>query len=130
MERDMRGWSKRLATAPNQTVTPPAGRPDPVARALFGGEQKYTEIHGPVLAVYAAPHEAPASATDSAARARADSADLARITPQINAFERGVPTARVVRLPHANHYVFRSNEADVLREIHAFIAGLAPPDGK
>jgi pimeloyl-ACP methyl ester carboxylesterase len=130
MERDMRGWSKRLATAPNQTVTPPAGRPDPVARALFAGEQKYTEIHGPVLAIYASPHEAPASATDSAARARADSADLARITPQINAFERGVPSARVVRLPHANHYVFRSNEADVLREIRAFIAGLAPPDGK
>jgi len=30
----------------------------------------------------------------------------------------------VVRIPHADHYVFRSNEADVLKEINAFIAGL------
>jgi len=35
-----------------------------------------------------------------------------------------VPQAKVVKLPHANHYVFQSNEADVLREIDAFIAGL------
>jgi hypothetical protein len=35
-----------------------------------------------------------------------------------------VPSARVVRLPHANHYVFRSNEADVLREMNAFFASL------
>jgi non-heme chloroperoxidase len=27
-------------------------------------------------------------------------------------------------LPHANHYVFRSNEPDVLREMNAFIASL------
>jgi len=35
-----------------------------------------------------------------------------------------VPQAIVVKLPHANHYVFDSNEADVLREMDAFIAGL------
>jgi len=40
------------------------------------------------------------------------------------AFENGVPSARVVRLPHANHYVFLSNEADVLREMNAFLATL------
>jgi len=33
-----------------------------------------------------------------------------------------VPGARVVRLPNANHYVFISNEADVLREMRAFLA--------
>jgi non-heme chloroperoxidase len=27
-------------------------------------------------------------------------------------------------LPHANHYVFLSNEADVLREMNAFLATL------
>jgi hypothetical protein len=35
-----------------------------------------------------------------------------------------VPGARVVRLERAHHYVFLSNEPDVLRELHAFIAGL------
>ncbi len=57
-------------------------------------------------------------------RARWDSASVANLSPQIDAFERGIPSARVVRLPHASHHVFRSHEADVLREIRAFIAGL------
>jgi non-heme chloroperoxidase len=30
----------------------------------------------------------------------------------------------VVRLANANHYVFKSNEADVLREMNAFLATL------
>ena len=42
-----------------------------------------------------------------------------------NAFEAGVPSARVVRLPNADHYVFRSNEADVTREMNTFMDGLA-----
>ena len=41
---------------------------------------------------------------------------------QVKAFEQGLPSARVVRLPGAEHYVFRSNEADVLREMNSFLA--------
>jgi hypothetical protein len=41
--------------------------------------------------------------------------------------------ARVVRLAHADPYVFRSHEADVLREMNKFIPGLrknsAPMEG-
>ena len=42
---------------------------------------------------------------------------------QAKAFEKGLPTAHVVRISLANHYVFQSNEADVLREMDAFISG-------
>ena len=80
-----------------------------------------------MLAIYAAPRPLAASApSDSAARARMDSVALADVLPQITAFARGVPQARVVRLAHATHYVFRSNEDDVLREIRSFIDGLPP----
>lgn len=129
MERDLRGKAKQLAALPNQDVTPPATQhPSPIVRALLGGEEKYTSVHAPALAIFAAPHEAPpAMAKDSAARAKAASAELAWITPQIAAFRRGVPNARVVVLPNANHYVFTSNEADVLRDIRAFIDGLSSP---
>jgi len=48
----------------------------------------------------------------------------------VTAFEHAMPSAHVVRLPHANHYVFNSNEGgregDVLREMNAFLAGLPP----
>ena len=57
-------------------------------------------------------------------RAAAEGWDAAVSVPQAKAFETGVPSARVVRLAHANHYVFLSNEADVLREMNAFISGL------
>ena len=33
-----------------------------------------------------------------------------------------VPGARIVELPGANHYIFLSNEADVVREIRSFVA--------
>ena len=38
--------------------------------------------------------------------------------------KRGVPSARVVDMPGATHYLWMTREADVLREIHTFIAAL------
>jgi non-heme chloroperoxidase len=40
--------------------------------------------------------------------------------------KRGVPGAKVVEYPGAGHYLWTTREADVLREIHAFVAGLPP----
>ena len=37
-------------------------------------------------------------------------------------FEKGLPSARVIWLAHADHYVFRSNEAYVIHEMNTFIA--------
>jgi pimeloyl-ACP methyl ester carboxylesterase len=85
--------------------------------------QKYTSIPVPVLAIYAFPHDL-RSITDEAARKKAEGLDPIISGEQSKAFEAGVPSARVVRLPNADHYVFRSNEADVLREINTFLQGL------
>ncbi|HEV8214603.1 MAG TPA: alpha/beta hydrolase [Gemmatimonadaceae bacterium] len=125
MERDMRVWARDLAARPNRDVTPPPFARDFVADSLFAGEQKFTAIRGPVLAIFAAPREPSAALLkDSVALAKSDSAYLAAVMPQISAFERGTPGARVVRIPHSNHYVFRSHETDVLREVVAFIDSL------
>lgn len=43
---------------------------------------------------------------------------------QAEAIREGIPSARVVKLTRANHDVFLSNEADVLREMRAFLAAL------
>ena len=53
--------------------------------------------------------------------------ELERSTDMSNAFAAGVPSAKVVRLPNANHYVFRSNEADVLRAMNDFLDTLPQP---
>jgi hypothetical protein len=44
-----------------------------------------------------------------------------RSTDMSNAFAAGIPSAKVIRLPNANHYVFRSNEAEVLRAMNDFL---------
>jgi pimeloyl-ACP methyl ester carboxylesterase len=84
-----------------------------VTAAIQAGTQKYTDIKSPALAIYAAPKEG----------APADGAALRR-EACAKAFEKGVPSSRIVRLPGATHYVFISNEAEVLKEIRDFIGGL------
>jgi len=103
--------------------------PPLVSPAILAGFKKYTEIRAPALAIYAVPKaEAPwlkdaDPKVRSASQAFTDKVD-ALTEKQVKAFEDGVPSAKVVRLAKANHYAFLSNEADVLREMRAFLDGL------
>lgn len=88
---------------------------------------KYTAIPVPALVIFAIPHvpetwmtESSDPAVRTAAEAYFAQAD-ALAEKQARAFETGVPTARVVRL-RGRHYVFLSNEREVLREMRAFLA--------
>lgn len=100
----------------------PATPLPPIMKAIKAGSQRYTRIPVPILAIYALPRD-PGPPANGATPAQMEAMEQTA-EAQAKAFERGVPTARVVRIPHANHYVFLSNEADVLREMEAFIAGL------
>lgn len=126
VQRDLQEMQKDLDAMPaamlNAQNSAPAG-PSP-AQAITAGAQKYTRIPVPVLAIYALPHDLGPAITDPAVRAKMEARDEAATGTQAKAFESGVRSARVVRLPHASHYVFRSNEADVLREMSAFIGKL------
>ena len=62
------------------------------------------------------------SKSDPAAEKAGEAEDLVKTGAQVEAFQRGPPPAHVVRLPHANHYVFESNQAEVLTEVNAFIS--------
>ena len=44
------------------------------------------------------------------------------------AFEKGLPSAKVIWIEHGSHYIFRSHEAEVLREMNSFIGGLTPKE--
>ena len=85
----------------------------PQFNAIMMNPVKYTKILVPVLAIFAT--EKYSDAEQNAWEKR-----------QIDAFEAGVPTARVVRLPHAGHDVFATNEAEVMREMTTFLNGLPP----
>jgi len=124
-EKDLQEQQKMIQTMPPPPAQQKKQPPSP-ATAIIEGEQKYTEIHVPILAIFAVPHDFGKDffKDNPTARAAAEASDLERTGGQAKAFETGLPTARVVRLPNANHYVFRSNEADVLREMNAFIGNL------
>ena len=115
------GYRYAYDPSPSQPQ-PPQREITTVQEALRAGGQKYTRIDVPILAIYSLPHER--GITDSAKRAEADAQDLAFQGAMAKAFEKGLPSARVIWLAHAEHFVFRSNEADVLREMNAFIDGL------
>ncbi|HKX00113.1 MAG TPA: alpha/beta hydrolase [Bryobacteraceae bacterium] len=124
-ERDLREREKTLQVTPAALLAAQESSPlSEVARAIRTGEQKYINIPVPILAIYAVPHDLGPAGGDGAARAAFEANDEATTGAQAKAFERGVPSARIVRLPHANHYVFLSNEADVLREMNAFLGSL------
>jgi len=96
-----------------------------IFQAIIRGEQKYTNIRVPVLAIFAIPHDPGLFAkNDPVALASFEARDAISTEAQAKALQNGVPSARVVRLPHANHAIYMSNEADVLREMRAFLAGL------
>ena len=87
--------------------------------------QKYTRVLAPSLAIYAVPKDlGPGFIGDAAARAAAEATDAARTEAQAKAFLAAVSSGRIVRLARANHYVFGSNEGDVLKEMRDFISAL------
>jgi pimeloyl-ACP methyl ester carboxylesterase len=47
-----------------------------------------------------------------------------RVDKRIDNLTRSVPSARVVHLPGAGHYLFLTREAEVLSETHRFVMTL------
>ena len=95
--------------------------------AIMEGRERFITIDAPALVIMGDednPH--PASEDDPKSRTEAvrQALEIRNKKRQIAAFERQVPSAHMVLIPHATHYVFQSNEADVLREISTFIATL------
>jgi non-heme chloroperoxidase len=102
----------------------------PASATLMKGTRKYTNIPVPALIIFANPHSLGSwlnNNRDASVRTMVETYSAmfnAFTKKQEDAIRNSVPTARVVTLPGANHFVFLTNEADVLREMHAFIAAL------
>jgi len=113
----------------NFPPTPVSPRMTPDLFAILEGRERFTTVHAPALVIMGDednPH--PASEDDPKSRAEAvrQALEIRNKKRQVAAFERQVPSAHMVLIPHATHYVFQSNEADVLREMNTFIATLPP----
>jgi pimeloyl-ACP methyl ester carboxylesterase len=101
LDKALREITKEMASMPSPR------NPPPIPTAIQFGAEKYTEIHVSILAFFALPRVFDAHTSE-----------------QADAFEAGLPSAHVVRLQNADHFVFNSNEAEVFREMNAFLAQL------
>jgi len=90
-------------------ISPPAPIENPYSVALLDGEERFTQIGLPVLAIFNVPHSPVFRRT---------------MENQVRAFEVQVPQARIIRIENADHYLFQSKEAQVLHDVQDFIAAL------
>jgi non-heme chloroperoxidase len=87
-----------------------------IGESVAASLHTYTGVKPPMLLIYAKPPACPVNCTPTSYQAN--------FPAQIAAVQTDYPNARVVQLPNATHYVFRSNEADVEREMNVFMDGL------
>ena len=126
LSADLQEQQKVWATAPDmqeeayakerREVATPEGQ---IEKAALDGERRYISLNCPVLAIFALPHDhglPPGPKRDSV-----DAWDMQTFGPLADSFEAGVPSARVVRIPHAKHAVYDSNPGQVIQEIDRFI---------
>jgi len=85
--------------------------------------KKYTDIPVPALVIFANPHSL-GTWVERNIDASGRAALAASVMRQEKAIKDAVPSAHLVELPNANHLVFLSDEADGLREMGRFVAGL------
>jgi pimeloyl-ACP methyl ester carboxylesterase len=128
-QADLGEQKKLLATAPEMSAeeytkakSDAATSAGQIEKAALDGERRYTTLPCPVLAIFALPHDR--GLPPGAQRDAADAREMQTFGPLADTFEAGVPNARVVRIPHAKHAVFKSNPTEVLEEINRFIASL------
>jgi pimeloyl-ACP methyl ester carboxylesterase len=111
----------------NFTPTPVSPRMTPDLFAVMEQRERFTGVRAPALVIFGVDPN-PLTGNDPQARAQAERQALIMRNKksQIAAIERQVPSAHMVLIPHATHYVFQSNEADVLHAMNSFIATLPP----
>ncbi len=97
---------------PQTTPPPPRTPPELIAEKIVKGAQQYTKVEPPVLAIMAGQQGMP------------NAADPAIVEAQKKAIRVAAPSARIIYIPQAHHYIYGSHQADVLAEMRAFIASL------
>jgi non-heme chloroperoxidase len=112
---------KRSAT-PEGRVGPP--RAFPGGRSLTAGMKQYVEIKTPALFLVSSQSRGrwAEASSDPVLKAQVAAMNVL-LERQAKSIQEALPSARVVKLAGSNHYVFLSNEADVLREMRAFLGG-------
>ena len=92
--------------------------------AILTGVHKYTSLPVPILDILPFPRKPPPGMQSDPAIAARHTAAEAKERARLDSLEHDIPTVHIVRLRYADHYLWRTNEADALREIRGFLVKL------
>jgi non-heme chloroperoxidase len=107
--------------APHAWAIGPRPIPD-VMLAVFTGARSYSNLPVPILGIQSFPRKPPPGAESDPAIAARHATAEAQERERLDSLEHDIPTAHIVRLRYADHYLWRTNEADVLRELRVFLS--------
>lgn len=127
LSRDLHADAARFAALPNLPAPPP---PLSVPLAIRFGMEKFAAIHDPAMDIVACPHDMSPMfrgplAHDEAAQKAIEADDLRHCMEKSTAFGAAMPWVPVVRIAHANHYIYRSNADEVERAMNDFLSKAA-----
>jgi len=94
-------------------ISAPSPIDNPISVAVLDGQQKFSKIGLPVLAIFNVPHSPVFRRT---------------MEDQVSAFKTEVPQTHIIRIENADHYLFQSKHVDVVDAINAFVSSLSNKD--
>ncbi len=102
-------------------------RMPPIGKAIIESTRSFKgPINLPILAIFAHPHDL--SHAPPADRTPAEGKKFnAETSAAIKGFKAGLPKAKVIVIPHADHFVYLSNKDEFLKDVNTWIASLSPP---
>jgi pimeloyl-ACP methyl ester carboxylesterase len=89
--------------------------------AVMNGFRVYSKINLPILSVVAVPPKCDKDCSSKSYMRRAEDASA-----QAEDFAKLNPNARVVQIPNAGHFIWKTNGRQVEREMNAFLARIQP----
>lgn len=116
LEKGVEWYGKALDGEPDRAADVQTSFTMAVQTAVVNGSRIYGTIDVPILSIVAVPPECEPECTSDASKVRA-----AEAAAQADDFAQGNPSATVVRLPYAGHFIWNTNGKDVEREMIAFL---------
>lgn len=119
LQRGLNWYQRALEGAADRPAEVQSSGRMALQAAMVNGARIYTSIDLPILSIVAVPPQCQRDCDSEAYRRRA-----AEAAAQASEFEAANPRARVVRIPMAGHFIWETNQADVEREMNAFLHSL------
>lgn len=117
LQEGLNWYEQALEDVPDRTVEDQSNPRMALQSAISNGIRIFTRIKVPILSIVAVPPKCETDCTSTNYLQRAADAAV-----QAEDFAALNPNARVVRIPNASHFIWKTNQQEVEREMKKFLA--------